>query len=238
MPVAVCWLCPFFYLQLPFAGQGISSASVFLGLGWSPPEVSFWWILGGFILLALLLGRAFCGWTCPFGALLEYVDKLSLFARRFKLRSGSLIALKYLKYLKYLILMLFLGLAIWFGEAVFCRFCPGGAVFRGLAGYAVILALTVLAAVVLSIFFFGQRVWCVYLCPLAAFAGLFSKVQAWGIGVDQKRCDKCYHCEEACLMDVPIVEAYVQLDKELKDSDCTKCFECIEACPKGTLHFP
>lgn len=234
-PTAVCWLCPFFHLQLPFAGSGFAAASVFPGLGWNPPEISGWWIIGGFVLLLLLLGRAFCGWVCPLGTFLEHIEKLSPFSKKIKAKVKTARAFKYSKYAVFVVSLV---LAFELGEAVFCRFCPAGAVFKGMTGFLYIPAVAILAVVTLAVFVFGMRVWCAYLCPLAAFGGLFSKAQAWGIGVDKESCDSCGKCEKLCPMEVSIVAQYVQIGRELKDADCTKCFECVEACPKGALRFP
>ncbi len=225
-PAAVCWLCPIWSLQNLATGQ---TASLFLGTSWRPPGFSFIWILALFVLSALLIGRAFCGWTCPVGLGLEITAKISPLKRSFK-------DFPWLKWAKYLPLFLILLVALVFREAIFCQICPAGGVFKGLVGYFFPLALIALGITLLLVFLFSLKAWCRYLCPLGNFLGIFSIGQVFSIQADSKKCEDCQACQTACPVGLNPTKEVKK--GELKSADCLMCLECVEACPNQALSFP
>lgn len=232
--MAVCWLDPFWHLQALFANKDISTR-VYFTEGFVEPIgviLSSIIVLGVFMLIALLFGRLFCGWICPFGTLLQGIEKISPVR-------GKLEIPKELKdpELKYLVLGGFLLLALITGQTGFCEFCPAGTIFKGMTGHVIFISIPVFLTVMFIGFFYGRKAWCSYLCPLGAFFGLFSKIHLFGIRPTGE-CAKCLMCDKACPMDVLVAEKYIQEGKKINDGDCIKCMNCVEACPRNILKFP
>ncbi len=229
---AICWLDPFWHLQTLFANKDISTTVSFtehyIGDFVLPSVV----VLGVFIAIALLFGRIFCGWMCPFGTLLQCIEKISPV-------KGKLHIPHELKdpEMKYVILAGFLLLSFITNQTGFCEFCPAGTIFKGMTGHIIIISLPVFISVVFIGLFYGRKAWCSYLCPLGAFFGLFSKIQIFGIKPDGD-CVKCLMCNKACPMDILVAEKYIQKGKPINDGDCIKCMNCIDACPRKILKFP
>lgn len=238
-PLALCWLDPFWHLQAFFAGFPNLDLNLHLLPGEDAvdaahriaiPSILY---LGVFMFMALLFGRLFCGWICPFGTLLGYVEEISPIRDRFtipaELKDPDL---------KYVVLAAFLFLALISSQTAFCEFCPAGALFKGATGYVVPLSIPVFIGVLFIVFAYGRKTWCSYLCPLGAFFALFSKIHIFPIKAEKDKCVKCFMCNKACPMDVLVVEKYISRGRGINDGDCIKCMNCVDACPKKILKFP
>jgi polyferredoxin len=227
-PTALCWLCPLYHLQLPLAVKTLSTP-IYIGASWDPPQVSALAFLTGVIIIALLTGRLFCGWACPFGTYLESVEKVHNRKKRelpegFKDPSA-----------KYVVLFLFLALTALFSQAAFCLYCPAGALFKGMTGVFVKTSVPVFVGITAATALYGRRTWCTYLCPLGAALALAPKrhlfnVKSWD------NCTGCGTCIQACPADVNVKDE-AQMGA-VKSENCTFCMECVEACPEGVLRFP
>ena len=76
------------------------------------------------------------------------------------------------------------------------------------------------------------RFWCRYICPVGAIMAVFQKNSMLGMHRDPVKCTDCRECEDACPMQVPIMD----LDwKKFNDSECILCMACVDACPSGAL---
>ncbi len=76
------------------------------------------------------------------------------------------------------------------------------------------------------------RFWCRYICPVGAIMAVFQKNSMLGMHRDPVKCTDCRECEDACPMQVPIMD----LDwKKFNDSECILCMACVDACPAGAL---
>lgn len=223
------FVCPFLYCHgCPFAAFGcpIGLIQNFVISHQFPL-----FTLGSLGIYGVLLGRAFCGWACPFGTL---HDILSPANRRRGLETRNYWPIKYA--------VLFLTLVLaWFAlDTVFCKFCPAGSLFAAipfrllypgtelglyLYVHVITLALTIALAILIS------RFWCRYLCPMGAIAGAFNKVGLLNIRRDEERCKKCNACLEACIMEITKIEDIGA------STDCILCGRCVESCPEKALSF-
>lgn len=226
---AVCVFDPFWYIQHSFALLKVSSNPEF-GLRVVGMELPFHTFLFLFLLCFLLFGRMFCGWLCPFGACLTFVNWLFPLRREApgELRDPNL---------KYVVLATFLAASALLGYATFCEFCPAGAALKGLVWKPILSSVPVLMAVLGLVLLYGRKVWCSYLCPLGAVAALFARLHPIAIR-SVGNCTKCLRCQQVCEFDVLVAETYAAHGKRLRDPECVKCMSCVEACPRSTLKFP
>jgi polyferredoxin len=221
---------------LPIAG--LMNSKYFLSTGHVPgihPAAMF--LFMAFLLMSLLLKKAFCSWLCPVGTFSEYLWKLGrrIFGRNLHLPRWADLPLRSLKYL----LLGFFVFAIGTMSAeVLQDFMntPYGLVadvrmlnfFRDM-GLTAILVIGLL--VLLSILV--QNFWCRYLCPYGALMGLVSLLSPVKIRRDTEACIDCGKCARVCPAGLA-VDRLVQI----RSAECTACMACVAACPaQDALQF-
>ncbi len=213
---------------LPIAG--LMNTKYLLLTGHVPqihPAAMFLFI--GFMLMSLLMKKAFCSWLCPVGTCSEFLWKLGrrIFGRSLRLPRWLDISLRGLKYL---LLSLFVAVIGVMSASALEDFMatPYGLIadvkmlnfFRdiGITAAIVIGLLMLLSTLV-------QNFWCRYLCPYGAIMGLASLLSPVKIRRDQQACIDCGKCGKAC-------PAGIQVDKlvQIRTVECTGCMECVAAC--------
>lgn len=146
----------------------------------------------------LLMGRFYCGWLCPFGAIAEFIGKIPV--RKWHIPEE--IDLRARK-LKYYILLIISPLVLLSGVPEYALFEPyitlfsfHGNLFQwSLLGMMILINLRI------------KRAWCRYFCPAGAFTGLFSKrLEGYKSSVD-------------CPVENP---------QEPPDSECIRCNRCLK----------
>ena len=82
---------------------------------------------------------------------------------------------------------------------------------------------------------FGNRVWCRFGCPLAAYLGLIQKFKSrFRITTNGGQCISCGNCSTYCEMGID-VRAYAQRGQDIVRSSCVGCGVCATVCPRGVL---
>ena len=220
-PSLYCYGCPFSLFACP-----IGVLQNFVASGQVP-----FFTLGSLGVYGMLVGRAFCGWACPFGALHDLVSYFN--------GEKSFEAPRYW-YLKYMVLFILLVLSWITLDTVFCKFCPSGSLFAAIPFFILhpnssfstffyVHILTLIATLILA--YLIVRFWCRYLCPLGAIHGMFNKVSLLDIRFDDKKCTECKACLKVCPMGI------VQVENISNSTDCTICGRCVEKCPERALSF-
>jgi membrane-associated protease RseP (regulator of RpoE activity) len=139
--------------------------------GHLPPFAStvYWYTLVVLVgLTALLIGRFYCGWLCPFGALSEMLYRA---LPRLRIRVPSRVD-QLLRLLKYLVLTVILLALLFMGQA------RTGAVIEIVEPFETLFRLsgTLLSWVTVAFFLassvFVSRAYCRYVCPLGALLAL------------------------------------------------------------------
>jgi polyferredoxin len=216
----------------------LSTRTLYAGLLWGLATVA----------LTVLLGRVFCGWICPFGALHQFVGYLG---RRFRKLSDQLEMNRYrpAQALKYYILVFFLAAAALLPR----EWVSAGSLQIGLLDplplahrsfNLILLPLAdhaglgpaplprfyegagLIGAVFLCALFLNlglPRFYCRFLCPLGALLGVLSRFALWRIGRAEEGCTGCRFCERSC-------EGACTPAEKIRLSECVMCLNCLTEC--------
>jgi polyferredoxin len=204
--------CPIKGVQIPFAWLGGAPRTHWLPLG----------MLLIILLSSYAFGPTFCGWSCPLGALQEFlflkrnaappskqVRQIMLWTRR---GSSLLLALW----------LIFTGIIFWE------EFDPFKAIFNIQVFNAVTWVL-IGALLLSSIYLF--RPFCRLLCPMGLINGLVGRLPGAPGPQVGTACNTCLRCTKACKMGALNDPSHIH--REL----CIGCGDCLPHCGKQTLHW-
>lgn len=83
----------------------------------------------------------------------------------------------------------------------------------------------------------GNRVWCRFGCPLAAYLGLVQRFKSrFRITTNGGQCISCGNCSTYCEMGID-VRWYAQRGENIIRSSCVGCGVCSAVCPRGVLNL-
>jgi len=199
--------------------------------------------LGFFFLFGSILGRAVCGFLCPFGLVQDLLYKIPFLRKRKRLPFHNV-----LKYGKYVVLvgLVCVGSAFLFeGFAkvpAFCKYlCPSGTLLGALPLFGADAAMREqigglffwklgVLAVLLLLSVKVYRPFCQYLCPLGAIYGWFNRFSLVQVHWVKEDCIFCGACEKAC----PVA---LKVEEISRSPECIRCGRCTEVCPAKCLHF-
>lgn len=202
----------------------------------------WWWIgIGALQTLVLIpLGIYFfgkgvyCGWICSCGALAETLGD----THRHKMPHGPLwnrLNMIGQGVLSIAILILIVRIAGWilpdgngidrtFDDVFKTPYKWGVDVFlAGVLGYGLY-------------FWFSGRVWCRFLCPLAALMHIYARFSRFAIVADKKKCISCNVCTSVCHQGIDVMN-FANKGAPMQDPECVRCSACVQSCPTGVLQF-
>ena len=188
-----------------------------------------------FLLWALLGGRTFCSWVCPYHLVSELTEKLHL-----KLVDKKIVTdHEFHRATRTVFWVLFGLMTAVTGYTVFETISPTGILSRALI-YGPGLALGWVALLLLFEVFWSRRAWCRYICPIGLTYGVVGSISPLQISYHVEHCFHEGDCRKVCL--VPHV-----LDVTIKGRasdetmglgpDCTRCGLCVDTCPTSALRF-
>lgn len=218
----------------------------------------FFTTLGTFLLLFVILNKAFCGWICPLGFFQELFNmlgrKLDL-QQRESLQPGVVDKVRPVKWAMLGLLVFGLPLLSGLGFAdhslgnPFCSICPSRIMTTLLTGdvsqvYVDTSSTGYMVLSVIGDFLFGLMIalalslrqpFC-RICPMLALHAVFRKLGLVRLMKAAKpRCEKCGLCAKACPMDIREIHTDMR-HRDVTYPDCTLCGRCVEFCPdKGVL---
>jgi len=214
----------------------ITTHTIYAGLMWSLIV----------IIPTLLLGRIFCNWICPFGALHHVIGWL--FGSRAARRRIEANRYRRFQAAKYYVLAGMLVAAL-FGTLQIGLLDPICLVHRSFTVAVIPSAqmpaqewfgdyrmhqfgwlIGALFVFLLVLNLVLPRFFCRVLCPLGALLGILSRFSLWRIDRDPDKCTACNLCLQNC-------EGACDPHTQLRKSECLVCFNCIEDCPHDALHF-
>ena len=194
------------------------------------------------VLIALLFGRVFCSWACPYNTILEETERIyskifAKFLKKRKSRQTSKNPSPFVYWVVYLILMLS---ALIVGIPLFTFLSAPGIISSqiaaGIIGIGVGLELIIVFAILLSEVISRKRFWCKYVCPVGASLSLFRTKKTMRIAYNEFNCDctgSIDPCSNSCPYNLIPKGGFLYLY-------CTNCGLCIRTCEKtgrGALSF-
>jgi polyferredoxin len=206
--------------------NSLSSVNVVNILTYRLPTLAqnlFWYLLIGFTLFSCLIwGRLYCGFICPFGAILELLERINTYKLRFSQRLGQRA-----KYLKYVILWLVVVAALVLNDSGASDYEPFSTLFTQAGGRLdwALLILAIGGSLLIPRFF------CRYLCGIGISLGLISKYSLKKLKV--KDCHKCESCQAACPYGA--IEPQSDGAMDINPVECIQCHICLGTCPYGSI---
>ncbi len=193
-----------------------------------------------FVIIPLIVRKwgkgAYCGWICSCGAMAETLGdeyrKTALHGPTAKkwenLGQGVLLTIAIVTAAK--LLTVFLGVHI-----PFFNFTA----FNTQAEKIYSLVVDVIFAGILGLgvyFFFSGRVWCRFMCPLAALMQIYARFTRYRIFAEKKKCISCNICTSVCHMGIDVMN-YANKGIPMNDVECVRCSACVVNCPMEVLSF-
>ncbi|MEB2778582.1 4Fe-4S binding protein [Algoriphagus sp. D3-2-R+10] len=176
--------------------------------------------------------RWYCSWVCGCGGLAETVGDPYR-----QLSDKSLKAWKYERVIVHSVLVLAVVMTVVTIANYFSGFALLGNVTNQLHSFYGFAIGSVFAGVVGTGFypFMGNRVWCRFGCPLAAYLGIVQRFKSrFRITTNGGQCISCGNCSTYCEMGID-VRWYAQRGQEIVRASCVGCGVCSAVCPRGVL---
>ena len=206
---------------------------------------SFWFVFSivqTFIFIPLIIrfwGKgAYCGWICSCGALAEtlgdeYRTKMPHGAgpKKWELTGQWVLAFAFLVTAAKLI-----AIVGNFNIPVIHSSLDSLST-TGRHIYLIVVDITFAGVLGLGVYFFlSGRVWCRFLCPLAALMHIFSRFSRYRIFAEKKKCISCNICTKVCHMGIDVMN-YANKGIPMNDVECVSCSACVVNCPTEVLSF-
>lgn len=249
------WLLP--ELVIPWAGEagflgaadGFIRTQVFPGDAWwraygfilawplfmwnlvGGQPTTFWLVLS-IVQTAVLIplgiryfGKGFyCGWICSCGGLAETLGD----EYRTKALHGP-VAKKWENLGQVVLLLAFAATGL--------NLAGFDIAAQAMNGYWLVVDMVFAGVLGIGVYFFlSGRVWCRFLCPLAALMHVYTKFTTYRIFSRKKRCISCNICTKSCHMGIDVM-SYAVRGKPMDDVECVRCSACIVNCPMDVLSF-
>lgn len=180
--------------------------------------------------------RWYCSWVCGCGGLAETAGDSFR-----QLSDKSLKSWKIERWLIHIVLVF----SVIMTAAVLYNFITGSTTLFGFDTYTYLrkpygfLIGAVFSGVVGTGFYplMGNRVWCRFGCPLAAYLGFVQRFKSrFRITTNGGQCISCGNCSTYCEMGID-VRWYAQRGQNIVRSSCVGCGVCSSVCPRGVLNL-
>lgn len=183
------------------------------------------------VLVALFLGRVFCGWICPIHFLSDMSDRILLFFTRKKRRKDTILLPRQIIWF---VLIADILLALILGAPVFVIVSPPGLVGREFMRAVFFHTLALEGLIVVAVLLANlitRRFFCRYFCPLGALLAFIGGKRRLQIQHDQESCTECGLCQRSCPLGLNPEQG------EGASLYCWNCGECVEICKPGALRL-
>nr|MBC7612968.1 4Fe-4S binding protein [Pseudopedobacter sp.] len=198
-------------------------------IGWG----IFLFVVGVPVMVYFFGKRWYCSWVCGCGGLAETLGDPFR-----QLSDKSLKAWKYERVIVHSVLVFAILMTI----SVLYTYFSGSPKLLGIDTYTIretyAFAIGFVFAGAIGTGFYpvmGNRVWCRFGCPLAAYLGIVQRFKSrFRITTNGGQCISCGNCSTYCEMGID-VRAYAQKGENIIRSSCVGCGICAAVCPRGVL---
>jgi ferredoxin-type protein NapH len=226
---------PFCYMVIPMLilPAAITRTIIFPGsilpTASNPHSIAI--MIGLWLALTLVVGKAWCSYVCFFGGIEEGFAALP---KRMKIRKLD----PRLRLVPWAILLFVVVLSAALFEPVYCMWlCPFKTVTEYPAVHSVTTAIqmgifiTLFAGLVVVLpYLTKKRTQCAFFCPFGAFQSLFNKINLFEIRFNREKCVDCTLCQTSC----PTMALSAESIREGKTLlNCMKCGACVDSCKKS-----
>jgi ferredoxin-type protein NapH len=185
--------------------------------------------------------RWYCSWVCGCGGLAETLGDPYR-----QLSNKKMWAWKLERWLVHGVLVFAIIMTVFTGYLTYHVFqnpeMESKEILFGISAYDVrelygFLIGSVFAGVIGTGFYpvFGNRTWCRFGCPLAAYLGLVQRFKSrFRITTNGGQCISCGNCSTYCEQGID-VRAYAQKGQNIVRASCVGCGVCAAVCPRGVL---
>ncbi|MGL1893958.1 MAG: 4Fe-4S binding protein [Spirochaetaceae bacterium] len=208
------------YLSIMGAAEGIVSGSIIV-----------------FIMLflsSIFLGRAFCSWVCPAGAIQDQLLK----SRTKRVNVKKISWIKYVIWVPWLMTILFMFKRAGGAKQVDFLYQTEMGISVTSLGSAITFTIVIMLFYLISLIF-GRRSACHTICWMAPFMVLGKKlgellqVPSLRLKRDPSKCIECKKCNSVCPMSLNVVD--LSRNKDLSDHNCILCGRCVDVCLQDVI---
>ena len=194
------------------------------------------------VLLALIFGKVFCSWMCPFNTISEYWQKLTakLFRKRYRKIKLQVKDENPNPVIFWSILISFFVLSIILDFPLITFLSAPGIISSEISHFIMGMGFGLELLIVLMIIFIEgilfKRYWCKFICPVGGVLSIFRFKRTMHLHYNSDLCS-CAARSEPCSYSCPL-----NLSPKSKNiyPFCFNCGECIRICEKtgsGALSF-
>ncbi|MDB4835059.1 4Fe-4S binding protein [Cyclobacteriaceae bacterium] len=207
--------------------------------------ILFWGAFFSLVVIPVLVyffgKRWYCSWVCGCGGLAETLGDPYR-----QLSDKRLIAWKVERWMIYSVLVFAILMTIWTGVHSYKEITSpgegGNEMFFGFSAFDIrqwygFLIGSVFSGIIGTGFYpiMGNRVWCRFGCPLAAYMGIVQRFKSrFRITTNGGQCISCGNCSTYCEQGID-VRWYAQRQQNIVRSSCVGCGVCSAVCPRGVL---
>jgi ferredoxin-type protein NapH len=225
-PVTMNFLSP--YVIIDGAMNGVVNGSLIM--------------FGLMFLSSLILGRAWCGWVCPGGAMQEIVEPVN----NRPVNGKKLNWIKWLIWVPWLSLIIFLVIRAGGYRAIDPLYDTQGGISVAGSPDRPIIAAYIIYYMVIGLFvglaaLVGRRAGCHTFCWMAPFMIIGRWIRnrlAWPslrLKANASACVDCKLCSKSCPMSLD-VNAMVHIE-HMEDPECILCGTCVDNCAKHAIGY-
>jgi len=237
--IFILGLITFHIILVHFKGLNIpsicprSSTDIATNYGLFGLSAVFWLIM---YLLVFIWGRVLCSWFCVYSFVQERSnDILSAFNKKVSHTVKK-------NFIIYIVTSIFWGSVIYNVTKYYLT--TNSLEFNIVNGYKVANLwvfyggmITMLPLTMFLSYYFGNRFFCKYVCPVGGLMSIYSRFSFLKIKIDHAKCKNCKKCSRSCQMGVDI-DQYIKDEKiAVTDNNCIACGDCIDACKFSALKY-
>lgn len=188
------------------------------------------------LISSVFLGRLFCGFLCPAGAIQECAMQIN----DKNPKQGWKNNIKYIIWFVWIvgIVVCFIFRKHEFSVNFFYQTTHGisiANIYDYLIYYGVVLLFFIPSVV------FGKRIACHYFCWMAPFMVIGTKlgnllhIKRLRLYADKNACVNCHICNKNCPMSLNVAEKV--RNEAMDDNECILCGTCVDNCPKKAIAY-